>query len=256
MSQYTPRIANRTALATLIRDKHMPRATQAGLTVVDLNTLIDSGTAAAKADAEQREQLAAVSATRSERKTEKNTLFGREDALRNRLPAVIADLRASGQPASLTLATWLERLTFARYRFRQVPIPAAAAVPAAPPSPPEQPSPAEVEEIRRVERVEREDGPTRAAALAAFCHAILKPGREAIITAFAARGLPQTELESLGNDAEVLAGAGRNVPLAAEATKRESDAVDAQKAKWEQVRRMMRSAVAGDAELEAKFAVC
>jgi hypothetical protein len=253
VSQYTPRIANRTALATLIRDKHMARATQVGLTMADLNTLIDSGTAAARADAEQREQLAAGSAQRSERKAEKDALFDREDAMRNRLPAVIADLRASGQPASATLATWLERLTFARYRFRDLPAPAAVTEPA---TAAEQPTPAELEEIRRVQRVEREDVPTRSTALAAFCRAILKPGREAIVAAFSARGLPRAEIEVLGNDAEALAGAGRNVPLAAEATRRESDAVDTQKAKWEQVRRMMRAAVAGNAELKEKYGVC
>jgi len=256
VSQFTPRVANRTALAQLLRDQHMARAVQAGITQADLDVIIDAGTAAAKADAEQQEQLASLSAQRSERKVDKESAFEREDALRNRLPAVIGDLQASG-PEGTKLALWLSRLTFARYRFRPQ-TPAASATPSAPAASPEEPAPtpAEVEEVRRVERVQREDAPTRSAGLTAFCQALLKPGREPIIAAFAARGLTRAEIEALGQAAEALAAAGRNVPLAAEATQRESDAVDAQKARWDQVRRMIRAAASGVPELSAKFSTC
>ena len=69
------------------------------------------------------------------------------------------------------------------------------------------------------------------------------------------RGL-RTLAADMARTATRLAAAGRNVPVAAEATQRESDAVDAQKARWDQVRRMIRAAASGVPELSAKLSGC
>ena len=187
-----------------IKEWRTPRSTPA-------TTAVRKGVPEARqhADAQQQEQLAAASAERSERKAMKEAVFEKEDALRNRLPAVIEDVRES------TPTT-------------------------------------EDEAIRRVTRVRREDIPTRATALAALCRALLKPGREPIITAFEARGMPAGEIESLAQQAEALAEAGRNVKVAVEATDREAEAVAKQKRKWGLIRRMVRSAVASVPDLEKK----
>jgi hypothetical protein len=97
---------------------------------------------------------------------------------------------------------------------------------------------------------------TRAAGVAAFCRALVKAGREPIVAVFAARGMPKEQLESIAAAAEALAQAGRNVMIAAEATKRETEAVAAQRRKWQQIRRMVRKAVTGIPELEKKYAEC
>jgi hypothetical protein len=255
MDQFTPRVLARASLCASLRDRHLPTAIAAGLHEADLTAIADLGAAAAKADAEQQEQIASASVNRTERKDQKDALFAREDALRDRLPAVTGDLYAAGQS---NLARWLERLTFARFRLRELAPaakapPARAADPAAltPPTTPE-----DEEEVRRVTRVEREDVPTRAAGVAAFCRALVKPGREPIVAVFAARGMPKEQLESIAAAAEALAQAGRNVMVAAEATKRETEAVAAQRHKWQQIRRMVRKAVTGIPELEKKYAEC
>jgi hypothetical protein len=227
----------------------MAAAAKAGLTKADLDLLVDKGAAAAQADAGQQEQLAASSALRTGRKLENQALFARDDALRDRLPAVIGDLGHQGQTQ---LATWLGRLSFARYRFRDLAPESTPAAPAPPGAPPADPD----DDVRRVTRVEREDAPTRAAALGAFCRALLKQGREPIVSAFEARSVTRAQIESIASDAETVAETGRNVMQAAEATSREAAAVGAQRRKWQQVRRMVRKAVKGVPELEKKYAEC
>lgn len=251
MAQFTPRVAARTVLAKRMRDNHLPRAIAVGITAADLDSIITAGTAAALADAEQQEQLAAAAVDRAGRKADKEALFQKEDALRSRALAVVGDLRTAGHA---NLALWLERLSFARYRFREI-APEEPTGPADPANPPVPPV-ADDEDIRRVTRVRREDVPTRAGAIAALCRALLKPGREPIVAAFQARGLAPADIEDLARRGEAIAEAGRNQLAAAEATQRESDAVTAQKTKWNQIRRMIRNAVAGVPELESKFAEC
>ncbi len=255
MDQYTPRVSARALLCTLLRDKYMAAAVAAGLTAADLQFVIDKGAEAKKADDEQREQIASVSAERSQRKAEKDALLAREDGLRDRLPAVIGDLRDAGE---LGHAVWLERLSFARYRFRELApgVSSGAASATGPAVPAPASDSAEEEEVRRVTRVEREDVPTRAAGLAAFCRALVKPDRGPVAAAFAARGLSQAEIESIAAAAQAIADAGRNVRTSVEATKRETEAVGAQRRKWQQIKRMVRKAVAGVPELEAKYAEC
>lgn len=245
MSQFTPRVAARTAIAKLILDNHMPDATKVGITQADLDVIVAQGLLAAKADEEQQEQLAAAHVRRSGQKEAKDSLFAQEDALRNRLPAVIGDLAASPNPEPRALAPWLDRLSFSRYRFRVLPAEAG-----------EPPTPAEEEEVRMVKRVEREDIGSRSSALASFCRALTKPGRENIVAAFEARGLTKAELESMAVDASAVAESGKNVLQAAEATQREADAVKAQKAKWSQVRRMIRALAKDHPELQNKMSEC
>jgi hypothetical protein len=245
MSQFTARVAARTAVAKLILDKHMPAASKVGLTQSDLEAIVTQGLLAAKADAEQQEQLAAAQVRRSGQKDKKDDLFLREDGLRNRLPAVIADLASSTDPHARALAPWLDRLSFARYRFRVLDS-----------EPSDSPTSADEEEVQRVKRVEREDVSSRASALASFCRALTKPGREAIVAALETRGLSRPEIDSMAVDSDAVADAGRNVMQAAEATQREAAAVSAQKAKWTLVRRMIRTLAKADPELRSRLSDC
>jgi len=244
MDQWTPRVGARRELAQLLLQSHADAARAAGLTTADLETLVRSGDQARDADRQQKEELATVAAGRAVRKTTAEEIFVREDALRSRLPAVRGDLLAADAGE---LAVWLERLSFARYRFREM----------APPSaPPGSPPPADNEELRRVRRVAREDIPTRLLGLGAFCQALGKPGREPIVLRLAERGLAAAELSALGADAEALAALGRNVLRGAEATLRETEAASLQRQKWQQVRRMVRGVCQKDPNLSSKFAAC
>lgn len=200
MDHYTARVLARTEIAQMWKaSPHAAAATEAGLKPADLDALVRHGSAARDNDRIQREQLATVAAERKGRKVSADDLFEREDQLRDRLPAVIDDLREAGQGS---LADWLTALSFARFRFRELTPPAGVATDA---------------EVRKVERVEREDIPTRAEKLAAFCTAIRAPGREPIVGALEARALAPAFVADLGEDADVLARAGRNVLRAAEA---------------------------------------
>lgn len=252
IGHYTSRVGNRAALAQLLKDKYLADATNTGLSAADLDVIITQGTIARDADREQHEQLAANSAARADHAASARGVFEREEELRARLPAIPGDLGAANQ----ALADWLSHLTFARYRFRDVAAPPAR--PAAPASPaaPGAPTAADVEEAKKVERVLRADMPTRLDGLAAFCAALLKPGREPIVAALAARGFDQAKLAALGADAEAAAKHGLNKLPAAEATARESDAVVAQRAKWSAVVRMIKAVARKHPDVASKLADC
>ncbi len=237
--QWTPRVTARAELAELLAEAHWDRAEAVGLTAEDLATLGVEGRRAAEADRLQKEEIAAMSAERGARSALAGELFASEEALRDRLPAVIGDLNRAGDP----LGGFLSRLSFARYRFRELT-----------PSPPA--SGGEAQELRAVERVQRTDAISRFHGLAAFCGALLRPGREAIVARLAARGFSEDRLRALGAEAEAYVAAGRNRPKAAPSTAVEADAVAAQKRVWIDVRRMIRKAVKGDPALEAKYAEC
>lgn len=248
--QWTPRVTARAELATLLKTKFPDRATGAGLTPADLDTLIDQGKVARDADVLQKEQLAEMGADRTARKVDAEQLFSREDELRDRLPAVIGDVTKAGRK---DLADFLGNLSFARYRFRDLappPAPPATSGEPPPPAPPQDP------DVAKVARVEREDIPTRLSGLAAFCVALARPGREPIVAALGARGLAADALTKLGDDAETLRKLGRNALRATEATATEAAAAGAQRAKWNEVRRMVRKAVRGEPTLETKYADC
>ncbi len=82
------------------------------------------------------------------------------------------------------------------------------------------------------------------------------PGREPIAEALARRGLPAANLEALATQARTLAAQGRNVRQSMEATEREAAAVEAQRARWNSVRRLVRLAAAKDEKLAVLLAAC
>jgi hypothetical protein len=248
MDQWTTKVTTRRQIAELLL-KQPERIRKAKLLPRELQVIIDQGQKAEQADAEQREQLTAGDVDRSAKSASTKSLFARETELRNVMAAVVDDLRDEA-PA---LAELLARLSFARFRIREL-----AAEPAMPTgdATPETTSRPEDEEIRSVERVELEDHTTRARNLGRYCRALLKPGREPIVGKLAEREITREEIEKLAADAEAQAEAGRNVKRAAEATAREAAAVAAQKRKWNAVRRLVAVAARGDRDLEAKLAEC
>jgi len=244
-------VSARTALALLFKNKYLDRAITAGIKPAELDTIATEGEKARLADAEQKEQLAAIQIARSDRKQDAVDLMEREGMLRDRLPAVIGELE-SGRHRPL--AQFLSAVSFARFRYRELaPPPPDPNAPPAPTPAAGQPAP---EELREIARVPREDIVTRASALAAFCNALLKPGREPIVAELAERGLSADWLKKLADDATVLAAAGRNSFQSVAATTREAEAAAAQKVAWLRIKRMVRKAVAGVAELASKYAEC
>lgn len=244
MDIWTPRVTARAELAETLAARFRARATDAGVLAEELEALAKHGRAAEQAERQQKEQLAANATARASQKELTQGVFAREDALRDRLPAVVASLKASA--ATRDLGDWIGRLSFARYRFHEI-APAAAERPA---------EGAADAELRSVERVERRDATTQLNGLEAFCQALLRPGREPVVDKLAARGLPRAAIESLAADARKLIDLGPNVPRPAEATASETEAVRAQKAVWKSCRRMLRKAVHGVPELESVFARC
>lgn len=255
MHHWTPRTTARAELAELLRDRYSERAKAAGLTLAELDAISRHGREAAHADEEQKKQLARVAAERGAQKDLKTDVFAREDALRDRLPAVVRELWAVDDRDS---ARWLSNLSFARYRFREL-SPAASSTTDAPPAEAAAPCDGDSKEaqtLRAVQRVTRADVQTRARGLAAFCRALLEPDATPILKRLAERGLSPDDLRSLADDATRLAEMGRNELRAVEATAAEAEAVRAQLEVWRGARRMIRKAVQGVPELEKKWAEC
>ncbi len=213
MANWTPRVSHRALLAEKLLEQP-DRYAPAGLLEADLREIAEQGRAGEAADEQQKAQLAEASTAVSDRKATAKKAVSLETEVRNRIPAIVRDLERAGRQAD---ALWLKRLSFSRYRMREV-------------APPAGDAPAgELETLRAVERVPRADMPTRMRSLAAWTDALLDPSRTTIADAFAARALPRTDLEELSRTARTLAEAGRNVMAPAEATKRESEAVSAQR---------------------------
>jgi hypothetical protein len=239
---YTPRVGARAELAAMIKARYLQDAKAAGLTEGDLDVLVKEGEAARLADREQHEEMATIAVERSARAASSQDCFEREQQLRARLLAVIEDLRTSSPEQS----AWLSRISFARYRLRELaPAPDAPALP-----------PTEEAEVKRLERIERADIPTRLDGIAAFCAALTKPGREIILEAFATRALDAAWIAKLGADADALARSGKNSLLAADATARESAAVLAQRTKWASVQRMIRNVAQKHPDLARLLSAC
>lgn len=255
MDQWTPRTKARSELAETLRDRHLDRAQRAGITKRDLDDISMHGRKAEKADEAQKKELALIAAERGAQKDLKESVFEREDSLRDRLPVVIGELWDAKERDS---ARWLTSVSFARYRFREI----RSGEPPAAESATDgvagdcAMSKKEAEVLRAVQRVERADVPTRAKGLAAFCDALLDPSFEPIGKRLSERGFDRDTLTALSNDARRLSDMGRNVSRAAEATAIEAEAARAQLTTWQRVRRMMRKAVQGVPELEKKWAEC
>ncbi len=244
MDQWTPRVTARRLLAEAL-EKQPERVRKAGLLEKDLEVLIAEGRKAEEADAEQKEQLAQAYAALSNRSQAAKDLAAREGGLRDVITAVIDDL----QEEHPRQAQWLSRLSFARFRIRDLAHKGDSGA--------ETDTDAEAEEdIKKVQRVEKEDQITRARNLGRYCRALLRPTRKVIMDQLAKRGLGPDDLELIATDAEAFVESGRNVMVAAEATAREAIAAAAQKRKWKAIRRLARNAVQGDSGLEKKLAEC
>ena len=238
MSHWTPKVDARVRLAKALKGNQHKR-----IKVTDLDALIQFGEAAKAADQDQRVQLATSSVAVTERSMEASNVVARETELRDVTPAIIADLEAAGRTSD---ALFLKRLTFARFRQRELAADAGdGAV-----------SEADASAVKAVERVAREDHVSRANGLAAFVATLLSPGREAIAASFAERDVASSELEAIRSAALAVASAGANRLAAAEATERESKAVDAQQKVWSSIRRLLRQAVKEDVTLSQIYAEC
>lgn len=238
---WTPKVESRGRLAAALK----ARAATVPLTrlkLSDLDALIAHADAAKAADQAQQAQLAAHSVERSRRAAESAAVAAFDRELRDLAPAVIADLAAAGRTNDADL---LQRVTFARFRQRELQ------------PPPGDTAPPEASElVRQFTRVERDDALSRARGVAGYCGFVLAPEREAIAAAFAERSLSRTALEAMKTRAEALVAAGANLPSAAEATQREHDAVVAQQRVWSAVRRLVRAAVQDDPTLSVLYASC
>ncbi|MFO0674890.1 MAG: hypothetical protein U0235_35615, partial [Polyangiaceae bacterium] len=191
MSHWTPKVDARVRLARRLKDK-LPKKVK----LTDLDRLITHGEAAKKADEEQRAQLASASVDVNERSKAAAAVIENETEIRDTVPAVIADLETHGNHRD---ALFLARLSFARFRVRELASTAADATGTA----------ADADAVKRVERVEREDYVTRASGLAAFIDAVLAPGREALAAAFAERELDAAQLGQMRTAAAELAALGK-----------------------------------------------
>jgi len=240
--QWTPKVEARGRLAAGLKAR-AATTPLAKLTMRDLDALITYAEAARAADNDQQAQLADASVARSARAAEARSLVEHDRDLRDLSPAVVADLEAAGNAADAAL---LQRVTFARFRQRELEPTGASPTP----------SDEEAEIVRRVARVEREDTLSRARGLSGYCAFLLAPGREAIAAAFAARSVTREALEAMRATAESVVARGPNLPAPVEATLREHDAVVAQQRVWSAVRRLVRAAVKDDPALSQLFLAC
>lgn len=242
-NQFVFRVESRTTLArTLLGVDRLERAKAVGLLPADLDAIVRAGLAAKTYDGAQREDLAGQRAQLGANRASWEDFSADIDAFRTRAPLVVLDL--AKEPATAPLAVWLDGDVFARFRIRTLP---ESETPAAEPAP----APAR-------QRVARSDRYGFALSMQQLLGAILKPEREAIVAAFAARGLDRGALSDLhaaaSAFAEGLGGAGRM--QRAEATRLEAEAVAEQKRLWDACRRAIRAAVVGDPELERLYAAC
>jgi hypothetical protein len=238
MGSYTKRVRARTIIAKRLQQEDVrERADNAGILQEDLVAVATAGDQAAAADAEQSEQIASDDARRTGRKIDEADILERGDKLRNRMPAVVWSLTEQGH---LEDARWATALSYSRFRLRSIP--------------PPDPALADEPDVKLVKAVEAEDKLTRLAGLANLVKAYRK--RPNIVAELTRRGFDDEALRRLEEDAEAAVNAGSYARRKAEATKREHEAVDRQKAVWTAIRPMVREAVQGHPELEALFAEC
>lgn len=243
MDMYNDKVKGRTLIAEALQTTYRGIAVQVGLLDEDLAAIATEGRRAEQADAEQQAQRAEQSADISLRAADIAEVLRRETALRALVPAVVGDLERAG---ASRVALVLQRMSYERFRVRELQPPEGA------PPPTEE----EAAEIRRFARVPREDHISRLEGLAAWIDGMRAPGREPIVEALARRGLPAANLEALATQARTLAAQGRNVRQSMEATEREAAAVEAQRARWNSVRRLVRLAAAKDEKLAVLLAAC
>lgn len=236
MGQYSSRVANRTKLAKELKTK-LARAQAEGIVEEDLDAMAQAGDEAREADREQRAQLADDDVRRNQRAGRDQNVLARGDKVRNRMPAVSRSLIEQGHVED---GKFVNAVSFAYYRMNGLPEvdPALAEDPA----------------VKAVTRVERADKLSLLGGLANLTKTFLT--RENIVNELARRGIDRDALTQLQADAEASFEDGKNQRRAAEATKREHEAVARQTALWTANRRMLREAVQGDPVLEAIYAGC
>ncbi len=243
VDQFVPRVEGRTTLArTLLRGEHAGRVGSAGLLARDLDAIVQAGERAKAYDGAQREQLAEQRQSIAAGRNRWNEFLALVEAFRMRAPLVVRDLAT--QPETASLGVWLDNDVFARFRIRT--LTGGAEGGAAEPEAPAR---------KRVTRVDRY---SFAVSMEQLLSAVLNPEREAIVAAFAARGLPREKITELHSEAsEFAATLGGNRRLTeAEATRLEAEAVAEQKRAWEACRRAIRAAIGGHPELERLYAAC
>ena len=249
-STYGKRVAARTALAReLGRDAHRDRRRDAGLLDDDLALIVTRGEEAQTHDREQRGQLAQNRQAVAEKLEARDRFDTEQEALRDRVAAVALDL--GREAATRALAGWLENAVFERFQIGVV-VARAEAAPAGAPAG----GPVTAVETRR--RVRARDRLSIAQQTAQFARAILAPDLGPIVLALDRRGFGRDRLQALAAAAEALVEqlGGKAVLAAAESTRLETEAVAAQKERWEACRRMVRTAVAGSSDLERLWAAC
>ena len=243
---FNSRVQARTVLARKLRSPtYSDNLAKAGLCEADLTTIQENGERAEQYDRKQHDDLGAQRQTIAVAAEEGRQFEGEYEHLRNRIPAVVADLKST-DPA---LAGWLTSVAFETMR---VVVRDPALQPGADPNAPAAPA----KPVK--EMVERRDRYARTLAAAQFSAALLEPERKSVVRAMAKRGFPEKRLQAFHALAQSLTdrlGGVENLK-ASDFTRLESEAVTVQKLHWEACRRMIRVAVQGDAELERLWAAC
>jgi len=246
---FNSRVQARTILAKLLRSPtYSDLLAKAGLCEADLATIQENGERAEQYDRKQHDDLGAQRQTIAVAAEEGRQFEEEKEHLRNRVTAVIADLKNT-DPAQ---AGWLASVAFDKMR---VVVRDPAVQPGAAPIDPNAPA-APAKPVK--EMVERRDRYARTLAAAQFSAALLEPERKAVVKAMAKRGFPERRLQTFHALAQGLTdrlGGVENLK-ASDFTRLESEAVTAQKLHWDACRRMIRVAVQGDAELERLWAAC
>lgn len=256
--RFTKRVAARKALGQRLQEPDCADAVKReGLLPGDLQEIVTTGEDAERYDRQQQEEIVAKRLAQKEHIALREETEEQIERLRNRLPAVAADLIAD--PATAPHAAWLAQISFDLYRVRLVTPPkpegtagagegAAGAAGAT----------AGAAEGAARERVVKSDIYSRFLSTAQLVSSLLEPAREVVVAALASRGMDRAQIEALGKGARQLAEVeGSPAQLtAAEATRLEAEAVATQAARWKACRRMIRAVVAEKGDLKALFAAC
>lgn len=159
MKTFNDKVRARANFAAAARTTYKAVADEVGLLEDDLATIENEGRNGGKADAEQKAQLAEGSASITIKAQDIEKVLDGQTLVRAKVPAVVADLKRSGQTS---LALFLQRVSFDVFRIRELKLPADAPAP----------SDAEAAELKKFERVEREDHLTRLAGFANWIDAM------------------------------------------------------------------------------------
>jgi hypothetical protein len=245
-------------MATVLLDPvYAEPVADAGILIEDLQTIKEKGQLAEEYDRKQRADLATKRGAQAGKVKSRKKVDAEDEQFRNRLPVIIPGLSAA--PATADLGKWLAQVSFDRYRIKVTSEPPAEGEALGSSSSSEDGMTADVSapstegaaaaetaqpaEVRKLTAAT--DLHNRYESIAQFIESILEEGREPIVEALSARRLDKARLEKLAKDARELADSmgGKAVLTASDWTTLESDAVKAQKQKWDECRRMIRDVV-------------